>query len=113
MEHIINYAHGPEFAAEPIYLTFFGIENLVLRAGRSSCGFLSNKNKRISLAWVSLAGRDHLFPRRHMPGPLDKHLQKLLLLRSVSDGKNREAFSQGRSIGFASKTLLGHQEIFF
>lgn len=43
MEHIINYGHGPEFAAEPIYLTFFGIENLVLRAGRSSCGFLSNQ----------------------------------------------------------------------
>jgi len=26
MEHIINYAPGPVFAAEPIYLTFFGIE---------------------------------------------------------------------------------------
>lgn len=26
MEHIINYAHGPAFAVEPTYLTFFGIE---------------------------------------------------------------------------------------
>jgi len=63
--------------------------------GRSSCGFLPNKNKRISPAWVPLASRDHLFPWRHMPGPLDKHLQKLLLPR----WEIQSAFGRGRSIG--------------
>jgi len=70
--------------------------------GRSSCGFLPNKNKRISPAWVPLASRDHLFPWRHMPGPLDKHLQKLLLPR----WEIQSAFGRGRSIGFGARTLL-------